>query len=113
MLLDAFKNYNYFADFTKYRNNYDYNLALFIMNNKFYMANDFVILSENENVFSPVSVLHYSFYENEKTVFEQLTLNENIQCIVSDNHIPFGKSQEPGLFDYADGIDTMQFLLTL
>jgi len=113
MLLDAFKNYNYFADFTKYRNNYDYNLALFIMNNKFYMANDFVILSENENVFSPVSVLHYSFYENEKTVFEQLTLNENIQCIVSDNHIPFGKSQEPGLFDYADGIDTMQFLLSL
>lgn len=113
MLINAFKKYSYFADITKYRNNYDYNLALFIMNNKFYMANDCIILSENESVFSPVSVLHYSFYKNEKNVFEELNQNENIQCIVGQGNVPLGKSQEPGLFDYADGIDTMQFLLTL
>jgi hypothetical protein len=113
MLLNAFKKYSYFADLTKYRNNYDYNLALFIMNNKFYMANNCIILSENENVFSPVSVLNYSYYKNEKTVFVELNKNENIQCIVGEGHIPFGKSQQPGLFDYADGIDTMQFLLSL
>ncbi|HSV11357.1 MAG TPA: hypothetical protein VLI68_11330, partial [Hanamia sp.] len=87
--------------------------ALFIMNNKFYMANNCIILSENENVFSPVSVLNYSYYKNEKTVFVELNKNENIQCIVGEGHIPFGKSQQPGLFDYADGIDTMQFLLSL
>src|SRR6185312_7954730 len=113
MMINAFKKYSYFADITKYRNNYDYNLALFIMNNKFYMANDCIILSENDAVFSPVSVLHYSFYKNEQNVFEELNQNENIQCIVGQGHIPFGKSQEPGLFDYADGMDTMQFLLTL
>jgi hypothetical protein len=113
MLINAFKKYNYFSDITKYRNNYDYNLALFIMNNKFYMANGCIILSENESVFSPVSVLHYSFYKNKRNVFEELNQNENIQCIVGEAHVPFGKSQEPGLFDYADGIDTMQFLLTL
>ncbi|MGN6532359.1 MAG: acyl-CoA reductase [Ginsengibacter sp.] len=112
-LINAFKKYSYFSDITKYRNNYDYNLALFIMNHKFYMANDCIILSENESVFSPVSVLHYSFYKNEKKLFDELNQNENIQCIVGEENIPFGKSQEPGLFDYADRIDTMQFLLSL
>ncbi len=112
-LLKAFKKYNYFSDITKYRNNYDYNLALFIMNNKFYMTNESIILSENENIFSPVSVLHYSFYNHEKNIFEKLKNDENVQCIVAKNFVPFGRSQEPGLFDYADGIDTIQFLLSL
>jgi hypothetical protein len=111
-LLNAFKKYNYFSDITKYRNNYDYNLALLIMNNKFYITNDSIILYENENIFSPVSVLHYSFYENEKNILDELSKNENVQCIVGKGQIPFGKSQEPGLFDYADGVDTMQFLLS-
>lgn len=113
MLLNVFKKYNYFSDLTKYRNNYDYNLALLIMNNTYYMTNESIILSENENVFSPVSVLNYSFYESERSVTEQLENNASIQCIVGSKYIPFGKSQSPGLFDYADGIDTMQFLLSL
>ncbi|MEO8820317.1 MAG: acyl-CoA reductase [Ginsengibacter sp.] len=113
MLLDVFKKYNYFSDLTKYRNNYDYNLALLIMNNKYYMTNESIILSENENVFSPVSVLNYSFYENEKSVTEQLENNASIQCVVGNKYIPFGKSQSPGLFDYADGIDTIKFLLSM
>ena len=113
MLLSAFKKYDYFADLTKYRNNYDYNLALLIMNNKYYMANESIILSENENIFSPVSVLHYSFYPNENNLFEQLKNDENIQCIVGKGYVPFGKAQRPRIFDYADGIDTMEFLLSL
>ena len=63
-LLDAFKKYGYFADHTKYKNNYDYNLTLLIMNNKLYMTNDSIILFENENIFSPVSQLHYNFYHD-------------------------------------------------
>ena len=113
ILLNAFKKYNYFKDLTKYRNNYDYNLALLIMNNKFYMTNESIILSENENIFSPVSVLHYGFYNNKETIFQELKEDQSIQCIVAENHIPFGNSQEPGLFDYADGIDTMEFLLSI
>lgn len=77
------------------------------------MTNESIILSENENIFSPVSILHYSFYENEKNILAELLKNENVQCIVGEGQIPFGKSQEPGLFDYADGVDTMQFLLSL
>ena len=45
-------------------------LPLFIMNSQFYMTNESIILIKNENVFSPVSVLNYSFYQNKKTVFE-------------------------------------------
>jgi len=77
------------------------------------MTNETIILSENENIFSQVSVLHYSFYKDENEVFKLLENDENVQCIVAKNFVPFGKSQEPGLFDYADGIDTMQFLLSL
>ncbi|HET7116421.1 MAG TPA: acyl-CoA reductase [Hanamia sp.] len=113
MLLNAFRKYNYFSDFTKYKNNYDYNLALLIMNNKFYMTNDSIILVENENLFSPVSELHFSFYQNRRTVLDELSVNKNIQCIVSSENTPFGKTQEPRLFEYADGIDTIQFLLSL
>ncbi|HEY5462684.1 MAG TPA: acyl-CoA reductase [Hanamia sp.] len=113
MLLNAFRKYNYFSDVTKYKNNYDYNLTLLIMNHKFYMTNDSIILVENESLFSLVSELHFSFYQNKQTTLDELSINENIQCIVGDENIPFGKTQEPGLFDYADGIDTIQFLLGL
>lgn len=112
-LLNAFKKYGYFADHTKYKNNYDYNLALLIMNNKMYMTNDSIILYENENIFSAVSQLHYNFYNDKNVTLNELKKNENIQCIVGNGLIEFGAAQQPGLFDYADGTDTMEFLLGL
>ncbi|MEO6638241.1 MAG: acyl-CoA reductase [Ginsengibacter sp.] len=112
-MLAALKKYNYFADHSKYKNNYDYHLALLIMNSKFYMSNESIVLVENENIFSGVSQLHYSFYKNIDEVITQLKTNNNLQCIVGESGIPFGSAQQPGLKDYADGIDTMQFLLSL
>ncbi len=112
-LINSFKKYSYFANHSKYRNNYDYSLALLIMNNKEYMASESVILIENENIFSPVSQLHYSFYDKKNIALEYLKKSEGVQCICGDGEIPFGNSQSPGLKDYADGIDTMQFLLGL
>ncbi len=113
MLLNAFKKYNYLSVITKYKNNYDYNLALLIMNNKVYMSNESIILVENDAVFSPVSELHYSFYENKNELLQKLIDDTDVQCIASEQNISFGKTQHPGLFDYADGADTMQFLLGL
>ncbi len=111
-LLTTFKKYNYFSDHTKYRNNYDYNLALLIMNTAFYMTNESLLLVENEVVFSPISQLNYSFYNDIKLVLASLENDENIQCIASGN-IKLGSTQQPSLHAYADGVDTMQFLLSL
>lgn len=112
-LLQAFGKYHYFSDIAKYKNNYDYNLALLIMNNKKYMSNENVILVEEESVFSAVSELHYSFYTEEEELRATLSTQPDIQCIVGRQAIPFGQAQSPVLFDYADGVDTMQFLLGL
>lgn len=111
-LLHAFKKYSYFSDHTKYRNNYDYNLALLIMNNVYYMTNESILLVEKDELFSPISQLNFSFYSDINQVSKTLEIDENIQCIVGDN-ISFGKAQQPSLINYADGIDTMQFLLSL
>jgi hypothetical protein len=111
-LLETLKKYKYFSDHTKYRNNYDYNLALLIMNNVYYMTNESILLVENEEVFSPISQLNYSFYEDLKVVQNLFNDDKRIQCTVGDN-IEFGQAQQPSLFNYADGIDTMQFLLSL
>ncbi len=112
-MLNAFKKYGYFADHPKYRNNYDYYLALQIMNNLFYMTNNSILLVENDNYFSPISLLHYSFYEDEEMLQQKLKTDESIQCIAGVNNIAFGKAQQPSLFEYADGIDVMKFLLLL
>lgn len=109
-LLDVLRKYSYFQDFHKYKHNFDYHLALLIMGNKYYMTNDAVILTENSSPFSPVSQVHYTFYGNRDTVETALAGHEDIQCITGHGHIPFGKAQSPGLTDYADGVDVMDFL---
>ena len=111
-LLQSFRDYKFFADHHKYKNNYDYNLSVMIMNNRFYMTNEGILLSENDSVFSPISQLNYGFYDDLETLESSLKDNNDIQCIVG-KEIDFGKAQTPLLMDYADGIDTMQFLLTL
>ena len=112
-LLRAFDKYTYFADHHKFKNNYDYQLSIALLNNVFYMTNGSALLLENDAIFSAISQLNYSFYEDEKKLLDKLTGNEDIQCICGHNGIAFGQAQCPGLMDYADGVDTMQFLLTL
>lgn len=110
-LLEALKKYHYFFEHHKYRNNYDYQLAIYIMNNLYYMTNDSLVLVENKNLFSPIGSLHYEFYTNAEVLKASLIKNQQVQAIVGKNFIPFGQSQQPGLMDYADGVDTIQFLL--
>lgn len=112
-LLDALKKYDYLIDFHKYKHNFDYQLALLIMNNKAYMNNGSIILTENESVFSPISRVNYEYYSDKNKLIENLQNNESIQCIVGQKFIPFGAVQKPSLNDYADGVDTMKFLTQL
>lgn len=111
-LLEALKKYNYFMDFHKYKNNYDYQLALHLLNNTSYMSNDSIILIEHESIFSPISQLNYSYYQNENELINNLPM-QDLQCIIGHNFTPFGKAQHPNITDYADGVDTINFLLSL
>jgi len=112
-LLEALRKYEHFMDFHKYKHNFDYHLALLIMGNKYYMNNDTVVMTENVSPFSPVSQLHYQFYQNPAELTGLLQGNPDIQCVVGHGQIPFGQAQRPGLTDYADGVDTMAFLVGL
>ena len=112
-MLTAFRKYNYLSDHPKYKNNYDYYLAILIMNNLFYMTNDSILLLESEQLFSPISQVNYSFYTSAEGLKKQLESDSNIQLITGYDEARFGTSQQPGLFTYADGIDTMVFLLSL
>jgi len=112
-LLASMKKYSWCFDHNKYRNNYDYQLAIYIMNSMQYMTNECIVLIENESPFSPIGTLHYSYYDDMNERIETLKSNQSIQAIVGSGSIAFGKAQSPSLTDYADGIDTMAFLLTL
>lgn len=111
-LLEALKKYDHYADFHKYRHNYDYQLALLMMGRKYYMTNESILLSENASNFSAISHVHYQYYKV-KPATSFLHQNDDVQCIVGHSYLPFGEAQKPSLTDYADGIDTIQFLLTL
>jgi hypothetical protein len=108
-LLSALRKYDHYRDHEKYRNNFDYQLTIAIMNNRFYMSNDSIVLLENESPFSPISQLHYQYYSDKSAAIAALDKNK-IQCLVGKDFIPFGDAQKPGLKDFPDGIDTMEFL---
>jgi hypothetical protein len=112
-MLSAFKKYDHFKDHNKYKNNYDYNLALHILNGKFYMSNESIILLEKSSIFSPISQLNYEFYTDKNVVAKSLGSMDDLQCAVGHGYLPFGQAQIPSLTDYADGIDTLNFLTKL
>jgi Acyl-CoA reductase (LuxC) len=118
-LLEAFRKYDYFSDHGKYRNNYDYQLALHILNNKNYMSSGATLLVENDGLFSAISQVHYASYSHPTGSEEYLNFiaglkaTPGLQCLVGNGFTPFGQAQSPGLSDFADGVDTMRFLTGL
>jgi len=111
--------WEYLKDHSKYFNNYEYHRAGLLVNNLPHYDTGFLLLRENESLFSPISVLHAERYTSLDDVNQKLQTNANeIQCVVSHlNEIPeaisFGETQDPGLFDFADGVDTAAFLSNL
>lgn len=114
LLFAAFYDWKDIIHHNKYANNYDYNKAIYLMNKENLVENGFLLLKQDEGLHSPLGVL---FYEEYKTLSElNIKLEgyrDELQCIVSKTEIPFGKSQEPELWDYADHIDTLKFLKAL
>ena len=102
----------------KYANNYDYNKAVFLMSEIDLLDNGFILLRESEAFGSPVACLHYQYYNTVEELSHELeNKSENIQCICSSlslkNARPLGKAQQPELWDYADGVDSIAFLSKL
>jgi hypothetical protein len=102
----------------KYANNYDYNKAIYLMSEFKMLENGFLMIKEDISYASPIATLFYEFYDNLETLSEKLNGDAHkIQCIVSNdrskNHLPFGSTQTPQLEDYADGVDTVDFLLKI
>ncbi len=97
----------------KYRNNYDYHLALYLLNKVPYLSNEDLLLVESETPFSGVATLHYQYYDNRQEALQKLRENDSVQAIAGKGGIPFGEAQCPALWNYADGADTMAFLCSL
>lgn len=113
---EAIFKYQDVIHYEKYANNYDYNKAVFLMSNFKLLDNGFLTLKEDSSYGSPISSIFYEFYDDIDVLKTRLEAeSEQIQCIVSNNLVEnstsFGQTQNPKLWDYADNIDTISFLL--
>jgi hypothetical protein len=119
-LLEALHEYREIIHHNKYKNNFDYNMTLLVLNNVKYMNNGCLILQEETSLSSRIASLHYEFYHTAEDLEQKINAHlPDIQCVVGNMPLlcapvlPFGQTQEPGLTDYPDGVDVMQFLLQL
>lgn len=95
----------------KYGNNYDYNKAVYLLNQHALLDNNFVLLRESSELFSPLAMLHYQRYSSKKEVEAFINQHiDKIQVVVGREYLPIGSAQCPGLNDYADGVDVMKWL---
>ncbi len=102
----------------KYANNYDYNKAVYLMSEFDMLENGFFMIKEDVSYASPIATAFYEFYDDtEKLKLKLEQDKEQIQCVVSrgvlENEIAFGATQTPQLWDYADGEDSVKFLLSI
>lgn len=112
-LLSGLEHYKDIVNHNKYKNNYDYHLAIYLLNKVDFYTNESLLFVENTLPFSAVSVLHYEHYTDKTALLRELNDDEQIQCVVDGKNLTFGASQKPSLTDYADGVDTMSFLSDL
>jgi len=119
-LLETFHEFRNVVLHTKYKNNFDYNYSIFVLNRVTYLANGCIILTENKAIASHIAGLYYETYTDREALNRELaSRKEEIQCAVSHHPVSevptygFGQAQQPALSDYADGVDTMDFLQNL
>ena len=116
-LKNKFDKYSYIINHNKYSNNYNYQKTIKIMNNDVFVDCDFFLMSQSKEINPPISIIYYDYYDDISQVSNFINEKRNqIQCIVTnlqiDNSTGFGDAQDPKLDQYADNIDTINFLLT-
>jgi len=119
-LLETLYEYREIILNNKYKNNFDYHYAIATVNRADYKSNGCLILTENTAISSHIAGLYYETYSSTDWVEQELRHRaEDIQLVVARDQllslktVPFGQAQQPDLMDYADGVDTMAFLLAL
>ena len=118
ILFKAVYDWHPVINIRKYLNNYDYNKAVYIMSEFDIIENGFLMLKEDRRLSSPIATLFYEYYDDVSELKCKLkAISSEIQCVVangfSSKEIKFGSTQSPTLEDYADGIDTVDFLLKI
>lgn len=126
LFFESIYGYNEVMNHHKYMNNFDYHHAVYLLKQIPFLQNNFLILKEDEMIASPLAVVHYERYTRWEELLQRIsTKEEEIQCVaVSPNThlaansfkspvVAFGETQSPSLSDYADGVDTMSFLLEI
>ncbi len=123
-LFPHFSKYDWFHSHSKYMNNYDYYRSILLLNGTPHLADEKLMIEENEKIVSPISVIYFEQYEDAASLKKRLAeIDSQLQCVAANeitaqsfgitDFIPFGKTQQPTLNDYADGVDTVAFLLNL
>ena len=119
-LLDVLHEWKTLQNHTKWKNNFDYNFAVLMLNKERFHHNGAVIVREDEGMASHIAGLYFTTYTNLGDVARELRArSEEIQLIVARPGtldlptVEFGHAQQPALTDYADGVDTLAFLAAL
>ena len=102
----------------EYLNNFKKNKAINeIIKNNFHIAGKLIII-ESKNINAEISSINYEHYSNMEWIKKEIESRiKSIQCIVGNlnksSYVKFGEAQKPNLWNYADNIDTVEFLLSL
>jgi hypothetical protein len=84
------------------------------MNLENFLDNNFVLLKESEALHAPIGMIYYHYYEDPTEIKSYLEIHhEEIQCIIGHDYQAFGSSQQPQIDDYADNMNTMDWLHNL
>ncbi len=121
IFFESIEGYNNIVNHNKYCNNYEYNKSIYLINRDKHLDNGFLLVKEDTRLASPLAVLYFEEYKDLSSVEDSISAHANeIQCIVTNQKLSvkpqqlgFGESQKPRLWDYADGVNTVEFLLSL
>ncbi|MDR0710884.1 MAG: acyl-CoA reductase [Prevotellaceae bacterium] len=118
----AFSSLAHLREHERYASCCRYAQALLKMHRRHFFDFGGCLATFSDELVSPVGVVFLQHYRSGEELQRYLLSREDeLQCIVTATPtagleprcIPFGKAQRPCLSDYADGVDTLNFLLSL
>lgn len=113
-LFESIVDFGYVLENKKYGNNYEYHRSIYLLEQHKFLDNNFLMIKQSEELHSPVGTLYFNYYKNDTELNDYLKAHEpEIQCVIGEGKIPFGYSQRPVITDFADNVNTLEFLVNL